>query len=117
MSIGKLIKSLRTERNLTQKQLARAISVDVRRISFYENNKMIPSTETLQRMSKFFKVSVDFILGGEIEGIRKIGFRDQELLQLFHQVERFQQKDKEIIKEILKVFIFKNRVKDLSNIS
>ena len=113
LSVGNLIRKLRQERNLSQQQLAKAISVDIRRISFYENGKMIPSTEVLIRLGKFFDVSLDYLLSGKWEGIRKFQFQDQELFSLFQQIDRFPIKDQNTIKEVLQAFIFKNKVKNL----
>ena len=116
MSIGEVIKKLRQERNLTQQQLSEAITIDIRRISFYENDKMLPSTEVLQRLANYFYVSADYLLAGQTEGIRRTSFRDSELLLLFQEVDRLTSPDKDVIKEVIRAFIFKNRIKNLTDL-
>lgn len=117
MSIGTLIRQLRRERGLSQQRLAAEAAVDMRRISFYENDKMTPSTEVLVRLAQFFEVSVDYLLAGQPEGIRKMAFQDRELFLLLQQADRFPLKDREVLKEVLRSFVIKNRVKDLSHLS
>ncbi len=61
-TIGERIKSLRIENNLTQPQLAQAINVSKGLISLWENNINEPKASYIVRLSKFFKVSSDYIL-------------------------------------------------------
>ena len=116
MSTGEIIKKLRLERKLTQQQLAEAVTIDIRRISLYENEKMMPSTDVLQRLAHYFYVSTDYLLAGEPEGIRRTSFRDGELFELFQEADRLVASDKEVIKEVIRAFIFKNRIKNLTDL-
>lgn len=61
--LGKRLKTLRKEKNLTQEELGRKINVTKVSISGYENNNRSPDTETLQNIADFFDVSVDYLLG------------------------------------------------------
>ncbi|WP_251614547.1 helix-turn-helix domain-containing protein [Pumilibacter muris] len=60
---GKIIKELRLEHNLTQKQLAENLGTTQKSISKYELELLDLSTEMLIRLCKFFDVSADYILG------------------------------------------------------
>lgn len=62
-TIGQKIKCLRNAVGLSQKELSRKINVDERSISRYETGKSIPDCYTLVRISTFFNVSADYILG------------------------------------------------------
>jgi len=44
MNFGERIKQLRTERNMTQPQLAEAIGIEQSYLSKLENDKSVPST-------------------------------------------------------------------------
>lgn len=61
--LGKRLKTLRNEKNLTQEELGKKINVTKVSISGYENNNRSPDTETLQNIADFFDVSVDYLLG------------------------------------------------------
>lgn len=58
-----IIKSLRKEKGLTQVQLAETFNLDQTTISKWENGKALPDSQLLIRLSKFFDVSTDYLLG------------------------------------------------------
>lgn len=60
-----VIKSLRTENNLTQQQLAKAIGTNQKVISRWESKKFDPSLFYLVKLANFFHVSTDYLLGLE----------------------------------------------------
>ena len=57
------LKALREEKNLNQGQLAKALGMSRGSISFYENGERTPDIETLDKVSKFFDVSYNYLLG------------------------------------------------------
>ena len=57
------LKELRLKKGLTQKELAQKLNMQNTAISKYELNQRKPDTETLLEISKFFNVSVDYLLG------------------------------------------------------
>lgn len=61
--LGKRLKRLRSEKKLTQMELAEKIGVTHVSISGYESGKRTPDTETLTKIADFFNVSTDFLLG------------------------------------------------------
>ena len=61
-SIGKRIKKLRMEKNLSQEKLAEMITVYPHHISQIENGRRIPSVETLILIANALDVTVDDIL-------------------------------------------------------
>ncbi|ABB14215.1 LexA family protein [Carboxydothermus hydrogenoformans] len=63
MNFGQRLRQLRTERDLTQAELAKLLSIGESTISFYESNKRQPDFDTLIKLSNFFNVSIDFLLG------------------------------------------------------
>jgi len=65
IDFGKRLKQLRTEKRLTQKQLAAMIGVQHSVISFYEVGDRIPSVEVIIRLTAALHVSSDYLLGIE----------------------------------------------------
>lgn len=65
--IGKRIRLLRTENEMTQTDLANLLGVGKTTISNYENGNSYPDNEILLKLSSLFKVSTDFILGSTIK--------------------------------------------------
>jgi transcriptional regulator with XRE-family HTH domain len=64
MNIGEKIKQLRTEKNLTQPQLAEAIGIEQSYLSKLENDKSVPSADIFSAILKALRISVaDFLEG------------------------------------------------------
>lgn len=63
--IGNLIKKLREENNLTQKDLADRLNVTYQAVSKWENGKNIPDIGVLKQISEDFDINIDEILNGE----------------------------------------------------
>ena len=54
---------LRTNRNLTQQQLAKESGIRYGVIKKWEIDATTPNAENLKKLSKFFDVSTDYLLG------------------------------------------------------
>ena len=60
--IGKRIKEIRIEKNLSQQKFGALLSVSQDTVSLWENGKSVPTAEFLIAIAKQFDVSVDYIL-------------------------------------------------------
>lgn len=69
---GNKIKELRTEKGLTQSELAIKLQTSQRNISKYELELLDLNTELIIKICKFFEVSADYLLGLEDETGTKI---------------------------------------------
>lgn len=65
MSLGENIYRLRTEKNMSQGDLADALDVSRQSVSKWENNSATPELEKLIRMCELFGVSLDTLAGRE----------------------------------------------------
>ena len=65
VDFGNKLKTLRTQNNYTQEQLAKRLSLTKSVISAYETGLRMPSYETLIAISRIFKVTTDYLLGLE----------------------------------------------------
>lgn len=63
MNTGDRIRYLRIKNNLTSKELSKALEISESAVSLYENGKRKPSIELLIKISNYFSVSTDFLLG------------------------------------------------------
>lgn len=77
LAFGQILKELRTEKGLTQTQIAKEIGVSQGTIYFWENSINEPTASYLVRLSKLFKVSVDYLLGVDDE--RPLSEKEQVL--------------------------------------
>lgn len=60
---SKRLKELRIKNNLTQFQLAEILNVSGSTITMYENSKRTPDINTIIKISIYFNVSIDYLLG------------------------------------------------------
>ena len=63
METKNIIFELRTNRGLSQDELAERICVTRQAVSRWENGETVPNTETLKLLSKLFDVSINTLLG------------------------------------------------------
>ena len=69
--IGKFIKELRKNNNLTQADLALKYGVTYQAVSKWENGKNIPDISIIKQMSKDCNINIDDILEGENKSVIK----------------------------------------------
>lgn len=65
MNISERLKELRQELNLTQRELAKILSISPTCYAGYEQGYRQPDLKTLKKIANFFNVSTDFLLGKE----------------------------------------------------
>ena len=63
ITLGKRLKELREENNLTQKELAEKLSINAVTYLHYEKGQRQPSLELIAEIAVFYGVSVDYLLG------------------------------------------------------
>ena len=78
------IKILRTQKNLSQGQLAEKLHVHQTAVSSWETGNSYPDMQTAIELSKYFNVSIDYLIG--ISDGRAIGYsahnvRDSNFVQ------------------------------------
>lgn len=60
---GDVLKSLRIESHLTQKELSHILGVSESTVGMYERNQREPSFEMLEAIADYFNVDMDFLTG------------------------------------------------------
>ena len=67
MTLGQKLKKLRSDKNLTQKDLADQLHVTFQTISKWENDENEPDISTLKELAKLYECSIDYLLSEEDE--------------------------------------------------
>ena len=75
---GNRLRTLRKQKNLTQKQLASQIGVKNSIISFYEMGDRLPSPEIIVKLAAIFHVSADLLMGIDKKEVIDISDLDDE---------------------------------------
>lgn len=102
MSFGTILKKIRQDNNLTQDELAKKIETSRSNIANYENDKNMPSVDILEKLSKLFNISIDYLLGksnirnpeelksikhANSDGLDTEGLDDEDLEELQRQID------------------------------
>lgn len=69
---GNKLKELRKQANLTQQELGEKLGVAKNTVSYWESGISQPSLEIIKEIATHFQVSVDYLLGNEIDGLEEI---------------------------------------------
>jgi len=69
MFLGYRLRELRKEKNMSQEDLGKILGVTKVSVSGYEKGTRIPSMETLTSILDIFMVSVDYLLGRELNAV------------------------------------------------
>lgn len=59
------LKRIRKQKNYSQLKVSMDLSISREALSHYENGKRSPDIEMLRTMSRYFDVSIDFLINGE----------------------------------------------------
>ena len=59
------LKLIRNQRKLNQLKVATDLNISREALSHYENGKRNPDLEMLRRLSRYFNVSIDFLVNGK----------------------------------------------------
>lgn len=108
MSISANIKRLCRELNINQKELAKLATLPASTVSSALKEGSDPRASTIKKMAIALGVSSDMVLFDDEE----LG-TNGDLKILFREVERFENKEREQLKDMLKMMIVHNKSKEL----
>ena len=66
IQVGKTIAKLRQNKNMTQQQLAAALSVSHQAVSKWETGAALPDVQTLVALTRLFGITIEQLLEGEV---------------------------------------------------
>ncbi|QEL88505.1 helix-turn-helix domain-containing protein [Bacillus mycoides] len=67
MEMKDRIKQIRIDNKLNQEQFGKEVDLTKGTVSKFENGKAFPGRETIEKIAKRFKVSVDYLYGESVE--------------------------------------------------
>ena len=70
IAVGKTIAKLRQNKNMTQQQLAAALSVSHQAVSKWETGAALPDVQTLMALTRLFGITMEQLLDGEVPADR-----------------------------------------------
>ena len=103
MEICEILKRLRLDAGITQKQLAKEIGIAQATISQWESGTSKPTADALIALCNYYGVSADFILGisKDKEGEGQL---DKSVEECIAMIDNLTNDQRNIVKEMLKQF-------------
>jgi len=99
LNFGRILRNLREESGMTQKQLAKHIGVSKATVSLYELHERLPPADVLVNAASLFHVSTDYLLGlDKIKRIEASGLTDCDIDLIEDLVKSMREKNKKIEK-------------------
>lgn len=111
MSLGTKIKELRKEQGLSQGELGKISGIHEKLVSKYENERIIPTADTLKKIAQALRISADYLIFDNVPKEGKVELSDLELFSMFKEVETMGDNERETIKNVIDAMIVKNKVR------
>lgn len=106
--IGKRIKKLRKENDLTQEQFGKIFGIAKSTVSLYESGKSNPDDHMKKKIANYFNVSIDYLLGNtdERKPVDELINKDdsveiKELLERYHVMLEGEELDEDAKKSVI----------------
>ena len=92
------IKELRIEKGITQADLAKILKISDRAVGYYENGAREPDYNTLLKISEYFDVSIDYLLGAsDIRNPNSDNKADKKFMAFWEEYKDLEDADKNIL--------------------
>ena len=103
---GDNVKRIRTDKNISQQELADLVGIHSTHVSRYERNMAQPSVEIAKKMAEALNVTVDTLIYGPQDEKAKNNLKDADLLNMFTKVQALDKSELAAVKSLLKAYIF-----------
>jgi transcriptional regulator with XRE-family HTH domain len=110
MSLGAKIKELRKEQGLSQGALGKLSGIHEKLVSKYENERIIPTADTLKKIAQALKVTSDYLIFDNVPKDGRTELSDPELFSMFKEVEHMGEEERGTIKKVIDAMIVKSKV-------
>ncbi len=85
VDLGYKLKTLRTEKKMTQKQVAQRLGVAISAVSSYESGARYPSYRSLMKLAGMYHVSCDYLIGlTNTRNVDVTGLKEEDIELVIH---------------------------------
>jgi transcriptional regulator with XRE-family HTH domain len=109
-TLSTLLKEGRTNKGISQQELAKLAGVHYTNIGRYERGDASPSADVLNKIASALELSPDYLMNGTLENKAKDILKDEKLLIQFKKIEQLSEDKKTLLIEFIDGFIFKNNI-------
>ena len=114
MSVGKVIAELRTQRDLTQAELAERVGVSQSYLARWESGRVEPRPKALRKIAQALGVDINELAEERRAELEKsLGIQDTELLALFQEVQNLDNDELDALKILLRGLLSRSRLEQV----
>jgi transcriptional regulator with XRE-family HTH domain len=113
MTLGKKLRLLRAEKGLSQAALGEISGVNSKLLSKYENERIVPTADTLRKIAQALQISADYLIFDNAPKNGICVLNDLELFEKFQEVENMSLEDRTMIKNMIDALIIKSKVESI----
>ncbi len=115
MSLANNIKRLREEKGILQKEIASEVGLGISHYSKIENGQREASVELLDKLAKFYGITIDQIVHMEQAMPEEVTMEDKTTTEQIRLIAELDEKDKSIIFGMIETMLTKKKFKDFFN--
>ena len=115
MNLAENIKKLREEKGFLQKQVTAEIGIKPAHYNKIEKRLVEPSVEILDKLAKFYGISIDQLVHLEGEIPKEVTVEDKGLAERVKLIQELDEKDRSTIFNIIDTMLTKEKFKDFFN--
>lgn len=112
MSLGQNIKKIREDKNLTQQQIAELIHMHRSNYSKIETGQREISVDALNKIAKYFGMTIDQIVNFDGAIPQKITVEDKTLMEQVKMIQELEPEEKNMVFKMVDTFLTKKKFKD-----
>ncbi|MDL2297217.1 helix-turn-helix transcriptional regulator [Bacteroidales bacterium OttesenSCG-928-B11] len=112
MDIASNIKRLREERGLMQKQVAAELGIGYSNYNKMENGFREPSVAELQKLSRFFSITVDQLINPDEITPSEVVVEDKTLTERVKLIEQLDDEDRNAVYRVIDSMLTKSKFKE-----
>ena len=101
MKFSDNLRLLRTKHRLSQKEIGDIVGISSQAVSKWENSITEPDNESLLKLSKYFNVSTDYLLGNSDEENQNIKYDNDLEKVLFSKAKELSDYDKRTVLSVI----------------
>lgn len=109
MDLGTKIKNIRYNNNISQEEMAKILKINRNNLSRIETNKSLPTAEVLSRLAEEFNISIDTLLGINLEGKAGTLSKEKKIKKISQYCEYLNNNELDFIINILCVMTGNNK--------
>lgn len=111
MDLGSKFKNIRYKNNISQEELARILEINRNNLSRIETNKSLPTAEVLYKLASNFNVSIDSLLGINLDNQDNVEIRKNKVKKITQQCMYLGNSELDFIINIIYVMMNNSKIK------